>query len=64
MGAPTAPGGHGGGDILMFNSWVNSIFNHKPLEINIFRGAEMTAPGILSAESIEEKKIVEIPKFE
>lgn len=64
MGTPNAEGGHGGSDILMFQSWINNLKNNKPMEINVFRGAEMTAPGILAVQSIEEKKVVEIPKFE
>lgn len=63
LGTPTAQGGHGGSDILMFQSWINSLLKTKPMEIDVFRGAEMTAPGILAHQAIKEKKVLEIPKF-
>jgi predicted dehydrogenase len=64
MGTPSAAGGHGGADTLMFHSWLDSLVNGKPLEIDVFRGAEMSGTLILAAEAIQKHKTVEIPKFE
>lgn len=64
LGTPHATGGHGGGDVIMFQRWLESLYEKKPLEIDVYRGAEMTAPGILAVEAIETKKVVPIPKFD
>ena len=64
MGTPHGSGGHGGGDPLMFESWINSLIENKPLEIDVFRSAEMTAPGILANQSEKSKTQLEIPRFE
>jgi hypothetical protein len=63
MGVPHALGGHGGADVVMFKSVTDSWLNNKPLDVNCFRSAEMTAPGILAVEAIKTKKVVEIPQF-
>jgi Oxidoreductase family, NAD-binding Rossmann fold len=64
LGTPNAAGGHGGSDTLMFRSLLKSLMNNEDLEINAFRGAEMTAPGILAVESMKAHKNIEIPRFE
>jgi hypothetical protein len=64
LGAPHAEGGHGGGDRIMFRRWVESMWNKQNPEIDAFRAAEMTAPGILAVEAMHEKRAVEIPRFE
>lgn len=64
MGTPHAEGGHGGGDHIMFQSWVESLINKKMPEIHAVRGAEMTAPGILAMQSINEHKAIPIPRFD
>jgi hypothetical protein len=64
LGTPHAAGGHGGGDVIMFQRWIENLIQHKRQDIDVFRGAEMTAPGIIAADAIKEKKTLEIPKFD
>ena len=64
MGVPHAEGGHGGGDRIMFYRWIDALWEKRNPEIDAFRGAEMTAPGILAVQSIQEKRTVEIPRFD
>ena len=64
MGTPTAKGGHGGSDTLMFKVWLDAMVNRKSLEIDVYRGAEMCAPLLLGADAIREHKAIEIPRFE
>jgi predicted dehydrogenase len=64
MGTPHAIGGHGGADEIMFRVWANRLLNKQLPDINVYRGAEMTAPGILAVEAKKQKKNIEIPKFD
>ncbi len=45
------------------NAWLNHLVKGEKLEIDVYRGAEMTAPGILAVEAQDEKKVKEIPNF-
>jgi predicted dehydrogenase len=64
LGTPHGIGGHGGGDDLMFTRWIQSLQGLQPRDIDVFRGAEMTAPGILAVDAMKQKKTIEIPRFD
>jgi len=63
IGTPTGKGSHGGADSLMFKVWIKNILNKEKFDINVFDGAEMTAPGIYASNSIKENKFFDIPNF-
>ncbi|MHA1821932.1 MAG: Gfo/Idh/MocA family protein [Promethearchaeota archaeon] len=65
LGTPHGPlkGGHSGSDVLMFQKLVESWSENKPLDIDVYLAAEMTAPGIIAVEAEKDKKVAEIPRF-
>ncbi|MHA1341380.1 MAG: Gfo/Idh/MocA family protein [Promethearchaeota archaeon] len=63
MGAPYEKGGHGGADTLMFKTWIKNILNKEKFDIDVYDGAEMTAPGICASESLKTEKFIDIPNF-
>ena len=49
----------------MFYRWIDALLGKTEIQkLMLFRGAEITAPGILAVQSIQEKRTVEIPRFD
>jgi hypothetical protein len=62
-GAASAEGGHGGGDTLMMADWLASLQGAKPYDIGGFKAAEMSGVGLVAAEAIKQKKMLDVPDF-
>ena len=56
--------GHGGGDYLEVQEFVDSIINDTKSPIDIYESLDMTVPGLVSEVSINRESIpVEVPDF-
>ncbi|MEX2755936.1 MAG: Gfo/Idh/MocA family protein [Candidatus Sigynarchaeota archaeon] len=62
-GAKVAAGGHGGGDTLMMEAWLASLRGEKPYDIGGVKAAEMSGVGLVAAEAIKQRKVLDIPDF-
>ncbi len=45
--------GHGGGDYMVIEDFVDAVLNDKPMPIGIHEALDMTLPGLISQESIK-----------
>ncbi|NMC07834.1 MAG: Gfo/Idh/MocA family oxidoreductase [Candidatus Lokiarchaeota archaeon] len=62
-GAQVAEGGHGGGDTLMMGAWLASLRGERPYDIGGVKAAEMSGAGLVAAEAIKQKKMLDVPDF-
>lgn len=62
-GIRTAEGGHGGGDAIMLGEWLAALRGEGQYGITARQAAEMTAIGICAQESIETRRMVDVPSF-
>ena len=44
--------GHGGGDYMEIDDFIDAIVNDKPIEVGIHEAMDMTLPGLISQQSI------------
>lgn len=54
--------GHGGGDYMEIDDFVEAIVNDKPIAVGIHEAMDMTLPGLISQESISNQSAwLEVP---
>lgn len=56
--------GHGDCDFYVFAAFADAVLRNVPLEFDVYRAAEITAPAILAGESIRQGSIpLDVPDF-
>ena len=57
-------GGHGTSEMLLVEDFVKAARGEQPVPIDVYRGVEMTAPGLCAhASALQDGAPVSIPDF-
>ncbi len=56
--------GHGGADATIFATFRDAILNGVPVDMDVYKACEVTAPAILASESVEKDSVkFKVPDF-